>query len=134
MNDYKFQQATCFLMFSALSEVQLSMYEKTTLLIHYDKDLHTKFKNLKSSFERASKKAHLMFPEDEQLSFMRMIDVFEKLIESAKDSKKFMELIGLIQAWQNDEITMINSRERLVEVADKIKNNEEEIEELKGLI
>ena len=61
-----------------------------------------------------------------------MIDVFEKLIESAKDSKKFMELMGLIQAWQNDEITMINSKERLVEVADKIKNNEE-TEEIKGL-
>ena len=75
-----------------------------------------------------------MFPEDEQLSFMRMIDVFEKLIESARNEKKFMELMGLIQAWQNDEITMINSREKLVEVADKIKNNEEEIEELKGLI
>ena len=133
MTDYKFQQASCFLMFSALAEVQLSMYEKTRLLIHYDKDLHTKFKNLKSSFERTSKKAHLMFPEDEQLSFMRMIDVFEKLIESAKDTKKFMELMGLIQSWENDEITMINTRERLVEVADKIKNNED-TEEIKGLL
>ncbi len=133
MTNYKFQQASCFLMFSALAEVQLSMYEKTTMLIHYDRDLHTKFKNLKASFERASKKAHLMFPEDEQLSFMRMIDVFEKLIESAKDEKKFMELMGLIQAWQNDEITMINSKERLVEVADKIKNNED-AEEIKGLL
>ena len=125
MNLNKFQQATCFLMFSALSEVILSMYEKTTLLIHYDRDLHTKFKNLKASFERISKKAHLMFPEDEQLSFMKMITVFENLIESAKDEKKFMEIMGLIEAWQSGQITMINSREKLIEVAEEIKNNKD---------
>lgn len=125
MNLSKFQQATCFLMFSALSEVILSMYEKTTLLIHYDRDLHTKFKNLKASFERISKKAHLMFPEDEQLSFMKMITVFENLIESAKDEKKFMEIMGLIEAWQSGQITMINSRDKLIEVAEEIKNNKD---------
>ena len=125
MNLSKFQQATCFLMFSALSEVILSMYEKTTLLIHYDRDLHTKFKNLKASFERISKKAHLMFPEDEQLSFMKMITVFENLIESAKNEKKFMEIMGLIEAWQSGQITMINSRDKLIEVAEEIKNNKD---------
>lgn len=122
MNLSKFQQATCFLMFSALSEVILSMYEKTTLLIHYDRDLHTKFKNLKASFERISKKAHLMFPEDEQLSFMKMITVFEELIESAKDQQKFMELMGLIESWQNGKITMINTKDELLNVAEDVKN------------
>ena len=122
MNLSKFQQATCFLMFSALSEVILSMYDKTTLLIHYDRDLHTKFKNLKASFERVSKKAHLMFPEDEQLSFMKMITVFEELIESAKDQQKFMELMGLIESWQNGKITMINTKDELLNVAEDVKN------------
>jgi hypothetical protein len=122
MNTSKFQQATCFLMFSALSEVILSMYDKTTLLVHYDKDLHTKFKNLKASFERASKKAHLMFPEDEQLSFMKMITVFEKLIESSKDQQKFMELMGLIESWQDSKIIMINTKNDLLNAAEDVKN------------
>ena len=125
MNLSKFQQATCFLMFSALSEVILSMYEKTTLLIHYDRDLHTKFKNLKASFERISKKAHLMFPEDEQLSFMKMITVFENLIESSKDQQKFMERMGLIESWQDGKITMINTKDELLNVAEEVKNGKE---------
>lgn len=125
MNMSKFQQATCFLMFSALSEVILSIYEKTTLLVHYDKDLHTKFKNLKASFEKSSKKAHLMFPEDEQLIFMKMITIFENLIESSKEQKKFMELMGLIESWQKGEVKMINTRNELIEVAEEIKNGKD---------
>jgi hypothetical protein len=82
-------------------------------------------KNLKVNFERVSKKAYLMFPDDEQLSFMKMITVFENLIESAKDEKKFMELMGLIEAWQNGEITMINTKDRLVEIAEDIKSGKE---------
>ena len=121
----KFQQASCFLMFSALSEIMLSMYEKTTHIVHYDRDLHTKLKNLRVNFERVSKKAYLMFPEDEQLSFMKMITVFEKLIESAEKEQNFMELMGLNESWQNGEITMINTKDRLVEIADQIKKGEE---------
>jgi hypothetical protein len=121
----KFQQAASFLMFSALSEVMLSMYDNTTHIAHYDSGLHTKLKNLKVNFERVSKKAYLMFPDDEQLSFMKMITVFENLIESAKDEKKFMELMGLIEAWQNGEITMINTKDRLVEIAEDIKSGKE---------
>ena len=125
MSANKFQNAACFLMFSAMSEIMLSMYDKTTHIIHYDPALHTKLKNLQANFERVSKKAFLMFPEDEQLSFMKMITVFENLIESAKDEQKFMELMGLIEAWQNGEITMINNKERLLEVAEDIKSGKE---------
>ena len=124
MNKNKFQNAACFLMFSAMSEIMLSMYEKTRSIIHYDPSLETKLKNLKVNFERVSKKAFTMFPDDEQISFMKMVGVFEDLMESAKDEKKFMELMGLIQAWQNDEITMINTKAQLVEVSDRIKNDE----------
>jgi hypothetical protein len=129
----RFQQATCFLMFSAMSEIMLSMYDNTTLIIHHDSALHTKLKNLRTNFERVSEKAYLMFPEDEQLSFMKMITVFEKLIDSSKDEQKFMELMGLIESWQNDEITMINTKDRLVEIADQIKNREE-TQEINGLL
>jgi hypothetical protein len=33
--------------------------------------------------------------------------------------------MGLIESWQNGEITMINTKDRLVEIADQIKNGEE---------
>lgn len=125
MNTSKFQQASCYLMFSALSEVILSMYDKTTLLVHYDRDLHTKFKNLKASFERTSKKTHLMFPENEQLIFMKMITIFEQLIESSKEQKKFMELMGLIESWQKGDVTMINTKDQLIEVAEELKNGKD---------
>jgi hypothetical protein len=83
----------------------------------------TKLFNLKVDFERVSKKAFLMFPEEEQLSFMNMINVFDKLIDSANDEKKFMQLMGLIEAWQNGQLTVVNTKEELVKVADDVKNN-----------
>jgi hypothetical protein len=119
----KFKNASCFLMFSALSEIMLSMYEETKLIVHYDPYLTTKLRNLKVNFENATKRAFLMFPDDEQLSYMKMITVFEKLIESSRDEKKFIELMGLIQAWQNDEITMINDDVKLLEMAESVKNS-----------
>lgn len=123
-NVNKFQQATSFLMFSALSEVLLCMYDNTTFLKHYDSGLHTKLKNLRVNFERVSARAFKMFPEDEQLIFMKMVDIFEKLIESSKDQKNFMELMGLIESWERGEVTMINTKEKLMEVADEIKKDE----------
>jgi hypothetical protein len=41
--------------------------------------------------------------------------------------------MGLIESWQNDEITMINTKDRLVEIADQIKNREE-TQEINGLL
>jgi hypothetical protein len=119
----RFKNAACFLMFSALSEIMLDMYKYVKPLNHFDSLLMTKLFNLKVDFERVSKKAFLMFPEEEQLSFMNMINVFDKLIDSANDEKKFMQLMGLIEAWQNDQLTVVNTKEELVKVADDVKNN-----------
>jgi hypothetical protein len=119
----RFKNAACFLMFSALSEIMLDMYKYVKPLNHFDSLLMTKLFNLKVDFERVSKKAFLMFPEEEQLSFMNMINVFDKLIDSANDEKKFMQLMGLIEAWQNGQLTVVNTKEELVKVADDVKNN-----------
>lgn len=119
----RFKNAACFLMFSALSEIMLDMYKYVKPLNHFDSLLMTKLFNLKVDFERVSKKAFLMFPEEEQLSFMNMINVFDKLIDSANDEKKFMQLMGLIEAWQNGDLTVVNTKEELVKVADDVKNN-----------
>jgi hypothetical protein len=119
----RFKNAACFLMFSALSEIMLDMYKYVKPLNHFDSLLMTKLFNLKVDFERVSKKAFLMFPEEEQLSFMNMINVFDRLIDSANDEKKFMQLMGLIEAWQNGDLTVVNTKEELVKVADDVKNN-----------
>lgn len=119
----KNQQATAFLMYAALSEILLSTYGKTNLLVHYDPDLLTKFKNLRSSFERATKRAHNLFTEKEQLIFFDMINVFEALLESATKMEDFTELMDLIRAWQKKEITVINSTEELIATA-KLKEND----------
>ena len=123
----KFKNASCFLMFSALSEIMLDMYEHVKPLSQYDPALHTKLINLKVNFERVSKKAFLMFPEEEQLSFMKMITVFEKLIESSNDEKKFFQLMGLIESWQSGTLTVVNTKEELVKVADDVKNDKIDI-------
>jgi len=119
----RFKNASCFLMFSALSEIMLDMYEHVKPLSQYDPALYTKLINLKANFERVSKKAFLMFPEEEQLSFMKMITVFEKLIESSNDEKKFFQLMGLIESWQSGTLTVVNTKEELVKVADDVKND-----------
>jgi hypothetical protein len=123
----QFKNAACFLMFSALSEIMLDMYKYVKPLNHFDSLLMTKLFNLKVDFERVSKKAFLMFPEEEQLSFMNMINVFDKLIDSANDEKKFMQLMGLIQAWQNGDLTVVNTKEELVKVADEIKEGKSDV-------
>ncbi len=121
----KTRQATCFLMFSAMSEIMLSLYEETTMMSFYDSALHTKLKNLKVNFERVSKRAHNMFPENEQLIFFHMITVFEKLIESAKNEKKFEALMDIINSWTNGDLSLIESKKQLLEIADLAKENKE---------
>lgn len=124
----KNQQATAFLIFSALAEIQLDMYEHTRLLNHFDPDLLTKMKNLKASFERNTKKAYGLFTEQEQLIFFDMIKVFEGLLEAAKDHRDFTELMNLIKAWQNKEITVINSTEELIATARQKENESLQIQ------
>lgn len=113
----KNRHATAFLMYSALCEIQLDLYENITLLNHFDPDLLTKHKNLKASFERNTKKAYSLFTESEQLIFFDMIKVFQALLEASVSNQEFTELMNLIKAWQNKEITVINSTEELIATA-----------------
>jgi hypothetical protein len=123
----KAKHATCYLMFAAMSEIMLSMYENTYLIAHYDKNLETKLKNLKVNFERTTAREFKRFQGDEQLVFMKMITIFENLIESSINPKKFQELVSLIDSWEKDELTVINSKEELVKVADQVIIEKSEI-------
>lgn len=119
------QQASCFLMFSAMSEVMLSMYKNTRMLKHYDPAIETKLKNLKVNFERVSKKAHQMFVEEEQLTFFHMINVFERLIEASKDGKKFHQVMSILDAWEKGNLTIIENNQQLFETAKLITKKQE---------
>jgi hypothetical protein len=117
----KVKHATCHLMFAAMSEIMLSMYENTYLIAAYDKNLETKLKNLKANFERTTAKEFERFKGPEQLVFMKMITIFEKLIHLSSDPKKFQELVSLIDSWESGELTTINSAEQLVQIAEHLK-------------
>lgn len=128
MNTSRHQQATAYILFQAITDIQLNMYDRITMLIHYDPSLHTKLKNLKANFERESKRGYHMFDEAEQLTFFQLVNIIEALIESAKskDSRKFSELVSLVKAHQNNELTIINTKEELVATA-KMTENEKDI-------
>lgn len=113
----KTKQATAYLLFSAMSELMLSQYSSATLLNQYDPALHTKLKNLKANFERVSAKAHGMFTEEEQLIFFDLIKVIESLLNHASNHQSFLELVNLIKAWKANEITIINTKEELIKIA-----------------
>jgi len=121
MNSSITKQTTCYLMFSEMCEIMLSMESKTKLLNTYDPALELKLKNLKVNFERTTKRAHSIFNEREQLIFYHMINVFEKLIQRAENLEEFHSLMGLIESWENNDITMINSSDQLIEVAELAK-------------
>lgn len=124
----KNQQATAFLMYSALCEIQLDLYEHITLLNHFDTDLLNKHRNLKASFERTTKKAYSLFTEKEQLIFFDMIKVFQSLLEASVSNQDFSELMNLIKAWQKKEITVINSTQELIDTAKKAESSSTELE------
>lgn len=111
------QQQAAFLMFASLSEVLLGLYENTRLLSLYDPALENKLKNIKVNFERISSKFHGSFSEDEIKSFYKMANIFEALLEAAKSKDDFQQLMDLIEAWQKKEITVINTKEELKQVA-----------------
>jgi hypothetical protein len=115
----KLKNASCHLMFSAMSEIMLSMYENTSLIKDYDPSLEAKLRNLKVHFERTTKKGFLRFNEEEQLVYMRMITIFEELIHSSSDRKKFHELVEIIASSNNGKLTIINNHEELVNEASR---------------
>lgn len=115
-------------MHSSLADIQLNLYGNTRLLAHFDPDLYNKLKNLKASFERNTKKAYGLFTEQEQLIFFDMTNVFEALLEAAKNHQDFTELMNLIKAWQNKEITVINSTEELIATAKQKENDSLQIQ------
>jgi len=120
----KTKAATTYLMFASLSDIMLNNYQHTSLLKQYDPNLEIKLKNLKVNFERVTAKAYSLFNEEEQLCFFNLIRIFEQLIEAASDTKDFSELTAMIDSWSKNELTMIHTKEDLLDTAKMVENKD----------
>jgi hypothetical protein len=61
------------------------------------------------------------------ITLSRAKNYFKRLIESSNDEKKFFQLMGLIEAWQSGTLTVVNTKEELVKVADEIKEGKSDV-------
>ena len=129
LSSQRTKEANCYLLFSALTEVQLDLYGNTKNLIPYDPALHNKLHNLRANFERNSTKMHRMFDEEELLQYFRLVNIFESLIKAAHEKEDFSSLLGLIEQFLNKQITVINTHEELVEIAGKSGSGKLEVRE-----
>jgi hypothetical protein len=120
----KMKQSNAYVLFAAMSEIQLKYYENTTILKLYDPALHTKLKNLQANFERVSETVFKKFSDQDQLVFFDMINIMEALLEEGGNPQRFSMLLNLIKSFQNNEITIINTNEELVKVAEGLKMEE----------
>lgn len=118
------KQSSAYVLFAAMSELQLKYYENTTLLKMYDPALHNKLKNLQVNFERVSAKVFEKFSDEDQLLFFDLINIMESLLEEGGNHQRFSQLLNLIKSFQNNEITIINTNDELVKVAEGLKMEE----------
>lgn len=115
---------------SAMIELVLDTYSEIKMLNVYDHTLHNKLVNLKPTLERQSKKNYdlLSNTTDELVlkTYWRTQNAFEVIAEVAKsgDVNRFGQLIDLLEAFQNNELTVIEKDdikdERLSEIQKSI--------------
>lgn len=111
---------------SAMIELVLDTYPEIKMLNTYDHTLHNKLINLKPTLERQSKKNYdlLSNTTDELVlkTYWRTQNAFEVIAEVAKsgDVNRFGQLIDLLEAFHNNELTVIEKEdikdERLSEI------------------
>jgi len=52
------------------------------------------------------------------LQYFRLVNIIENLMKAAHDKDDFAGLLGLIEKFLNKEITVINTHEELVQIAE----------------
>ena len=106
------RKANLYLIWSAFAEITLDMYSEFKGYSIHVPSVQNKLLNLKVDLEKNSKRIHEMFSKDqtgnEEISYYRIVNIIEKLIESANDMDKFSERLGIIEKGLNGEYTMID--------------------------
>jgi hypothetical protein len=109
------RKANLYLLWSAIKEISLDMYSEFKGYAIHVPSVQNKLLNLKVDLERNSKKIHEMFSKDktgqEEINYYRIVNILEKLIESAHDMDKFSERLGIIEKGLNGEYTMVDEEQ-----------------------
>lgn len=113
------KRANYYLLFSAITDIQLELYSLLKGVTFFDQSLHLKLRNLKANFERNSAAMHKMLTnhgqEDELLKYYKMVTIFERLMQCAHENDDFADLIGIIDQWTEKKLVILHSREELLE-------------------
>lgn len=102
---------------SAMIELVLDTYPEIKMLNVYDHTLHNKLVNLKPTLEKQSKKNYdlLSNTTDELVlkTYWRTQNAFEVISKIGKsgDVNKFGQLIDLLEAFQNNELTVVEEQD-----------------------
>lgn len=117
MKDTVKKAVLCQIINSAMIELVLDTYPEIKMLNVYDHTLHNKLVNLKPTLEKQSKKNYELLSNttDELVlkTYWRTQNAFEVISEVGKsgDVNKFGQLIDLLEAFANNELTVIEEED-----------------------
>ena len=115
------KKANYYLLWSAIIEVMLDMDNEMKGISIRIPTIEQKLKNLKAGLEKNSERIHALFSsvedKQEELQYHRIVNIIEKLMESAYDFDKFSDRLGIIEKAMNGEYTIIDE-----ETFNKIKH------------
>jgi hypothetical protein len=108
----------CQIVNSAMIELVLDTYSEIKILDKvYDQTLKLKLHNIKPALERQAKKNYDFFAKTAEReilnTYFRTQNAFEVISEVAKsgDVDRFGQLIDLLEAFQNNELTVIEKED-----------------------
>jgi hypothetical protein len=108
----KVKKANYYLIWSAIAEKMVDMYSEFRGYPIHIPTVQNKLKNIQIDLEKNSRKIHQMFCKDEsgqeELNYYRIVNIIDKLIDSAADMDRFSESLGIIEKGLNGEYTMID--------------------------
>ena len=106
------KKANYYLLWSAIIEVMLDMDNEMKGISVRIPTIEQKLKNLKAGLSKNSEKIHKIFSgvedKQEELQYFRIVNIIEKLMESAYDFDKFSERLGIIERAMNGELALID--------------------------
>ena len=113
----QFKALNSFLLFRSMGEVMLDLYGNIKGLPNFfDPIILQKWKNLLPSLEKGSKEIHNQLSEEDIKIFYDFTNAIEYLAKLTEDPDKLYEITSLINSHQKGDITIINTREELLQV------------------
>ena len=106
------KRANYYLLWSSIIVVLIEMDDEMKGIPIRIPTIEKKLKNLKSGLEKNSERIHALFSgledKQEELQYFRIVNIIEKLMESAYDFDKFSDRLGIIEKAMNGELALID--------------------------